>query len=65
MKTINAIKKTLTAHKKELGTKYKVKQIGVFGSFAKGNQKKRSDFFYRIFGGVAIFNSNYKAGNRG
>ena len=43
MKNINTIKKTLTAHKKELGTKYKVKHIGVFGSFAKGNQKKKSD----------------------
>jgi len=43
MKTITEIKKVLISHKKELDVKYKVKSIGVFGSFAKGNQKKRSD----------------------
>ena len=43
MKNIEAIKKTLIAHKELLASKYKVKTIGVFGSYVTGNQKKKSD----------------------
>ena len=43
MTTINDIKKTLATNKKRLAVKYKVKTIGVFGSFVKGNQQKKSD----------------------
>ncbi|MDH5203864.1 MAG: nucleotidyltransferase family protein, partial [Nitrospirota bacterium] len=30
-------------HKAELEEKYKVSEIGIFGSFVRGSQKKRSD----------------------
>jgi len=43
MKTLEEIKNILAEHKKELKEKYKVKEIGIFGSFVKGKQKKKSD----------------------
>jgi len=46
MKTNNElerIKKTLAAHREELTQKYKVKEIGVFGSVVRGEQKGTSD----------------------
>lgn len=33
----------LGKHKKDLCEQYKVKEIGIFGSFVRGEQKKRSD----------------------
>lgn len=43
MKTLEEIKNILAEHKKELKEKYKVKEIGIFGSFVKGKQRKKSD----------------------
>ena len=43
MKTIKEIKNLLSKHRKELEAKYKVKNIGVFGSFARGEQRTKSD----------------------
>lgn len=43
MKTIKEIKNLLSKHRKELEAKYKVKNIGVFGSFVRGEQKRKSD----------------------
>ncbi len=43
MKTLNEIKKILLEHKKELKEKYKVKTIGIFGSYARGEQTETSD----------------------
>jgi len=43
MKTLNEIKKIILKHKKELKEKYKVKTIGIFGSYARGEQKETSD----------------------
>lgn len=40
---LEEIKKILESHKAELREKYKVKEIGVFGSYVRGEQKKRSD----------------------
>jgi hypothetical protein len=40
---MNDIKKTLATNRKNLAVKYKVKSIGVFGSFVKGKQQKKSD----------------------
>ena len=37
------IEKIIRQHKKELIEKYKIKRIGIFGSYVRGNQKKRSD----------------------
>jgi predicted nucleotidyltransferase len=43
MKTLEEIKKILTKHKSEVQEKYGVKEIGIFGSFVRGKQKKQSD----------------------
>lgn len=43
MKTLDEIKDALAQHKDELLRKYKVKEVGVFGSYVRGNQGKRSD----------------------
>jgi predicted nucleotidyltransferase len=43
MQDVSAIKRTISAHKAELRKKYKVKTIGVFGSYVRGEQNKKSD----------------------
>jgi len=43
MKPLNEIKSILDAHKKDLEKKYKVKEIGIFGSYVRGEQRKKSD----------------------
>jgi len=43
MKTIKEIKKKLTKHKEELKEKFRVKEIGIFGSYVSGEQKEKSD----------------------
>ncbi|MGB9730056.1 MAG: nucleotidyltransferase family protein [Thermoprotei archaeon] len=43
MKSLEEIKNILAGHKEELRRKFKVKEIGIFGSFVRGEQKKRSD----------------------
>lgn len=53
MRTFKEIKEILLAHKKELAEKYHVKEISVFGSYVRNEQKKRSDVdmlvdFYEI-----------------
>jgi len=43
MKNLEEVKNTLAEHREELRQKYKVKKIGVFGSFVRGEQKKKND----------------------
>ena len=43
MKSYKEIEKILRLHKKELADKYKIKEIGIFGSYVRGEQKKRCD----------------------
>ena len=43
MKTLQEISEILKANKAELREKYNVKDIGIFGSYVRGEQKKRSD----------------------
>jgi len=43
MKRLEEIKTILQQHKEELRAKYKVREIGVFGSYVRGQQKKQSD----------------------
>jgi predicted nucleotidyltransferase len=43
MKTLEEIKEILKQHKTELKEKYGVKEIGIFGSYVRGEQKKKSD----------------------
>ena len=40
MKNFIEIKELLKSHKKEFGEKYQIKDIGIFGSYAKGIQNK-------------------------
>lgn len=40
---LTTAKKKLTSHKAQLKRKYKVKSIGIFGSFVRGEQTKKSD----------------------
>jgi hypothetical protein len=43
MKTLKEIKELLASHKKELTEKYKIKEMKIFGSYVRNEQKKRSD----------------------
>lgn len=42
-KDLNEIKRIIAIHKPTLEKKYRVKYIGVFGSYARGEQNKTSD----------------------
>ena len=43
MRTLEEIKNILAEHRKELKEKYKVKKIGIFGSYVRGEQNDKSD----------------------
>jgi len=43
MKRIEEIMKILMEHKEELRKRYGVKEIGIFGSYVRGKEKKSSD----------------------
>ena len=43
MQDVEDIKRTISQHKTELKKKFKVKTIGVFGSYVRGEQKRKSD----------------------
>ena len=43
MKTVSDIKKVLEQHKPALAKRFNVKEIGVFGSYVRGDQKEGSD----------------------
>lgn len=43
MQTVEQLKATLALHKEELREKFKVKEIGLFGSYVRREQKKKSD----------------------
>jgi predicted nucleotidyltransferase len=43
MKTLEEIKEILAEHKEELREKFKVKEIGIFGSYVRKEQRKKSD----------------------
>jgi predicted nucleotidyltransferase len=43
MKKIEKVKKILAEHRDELRHEYKIIKIGIFGSYIKGEQKKKSD----------------------
>ncbi|MFH1317662.1 MAG: nucleotidyltransferase family protein [Candidatus Omnitrophota bacterium] len=43
MKNLKEIQKILAAHKEEMQKRYNLKEIGIFGSFARGEQNKTSD----------------------
>lgn len=43
MKTFEEIKETIKLHKEDLRKEYGVKEIGIFGSYVRGEQKAISD----------------------
>ena len=43
MKTLNDIRKILQRNKPYLKKKYHINEIGIFGSFSRGDQKSKSD----------------------
>jgi len=43
MKTFEEIKKIIEEHRQELEFKFKVKEIGIFGSYVRGEQDETSD----------------------
>ncbi len=43
MKRLEEIKRILSEHKEELRKKFKVKEIGIFGSYVRKDQKEKSD----------------------
>lgn len=43
MQDVEDIKRTLLQHKAELKKNFKVKTIGVFGSYVRGEQQRESD----------------------
>lgn len=43
MKNLKQIKNILTSSKPELRKRYNVKELGIFGSYARGQQKRSSD----------------------
>ncbi|MFQ6074714.1 MAG: nucleotidyltransferase family protein [Candidatus Bathyarchaeia archaeon] len=40
---LEEVKRMLARHREELKQKFKVKEIGIFGSYVKGEQKEGSD----------------------
>lgn len=53
MKTLKEIKEKLSSHKEELKERYKIKEIRIFGSYVRKEQRKRSDIdilvdFYEV-----------------
>lgn len=43
VKSLREIMEILAEHKEEIHGKYKVNEIGIFGSYARGEQRKTSD----------------------
>ncbi|MBN2345809.1 MAG: nucleotidyltransferase family protein [Candidatus Aminicenantes bacterium] len=43
MKTLEEIRNILASHRQELKDKYKVKNIGIFGSYVRGENRAKSD----------------------
>ncbi|MBU1076404.1 MAG: nucleotidyltransferase family protein [Spirochaetes bacterium] len=43
MKNINELKKLLSTKKEKIQKEYNVKEIGIFGSYVRGEEKKDSD----------------------
>lgn len=42
-RTLDEIREILKEHKEEVSRKYRINEIGIFGSIVRGEQKKRSD----------------------
>jgi len=43
MAKLDSIKKIINDHRQELKERFKITEIGIFGSYVRGEQKRRSD----------------------
>ena len=43
MRKLKRIKNIIKQHKEELGKRFKVKEIGIFGSYVRGVEQRKSD----------------------
>jgi hypothetical protein len=57
MKTLRQVESILSANREELAKLYKVKEMGIFSSYARGDQKKGSDvdILVKFFHGASLF----------
>lgn len=58
MKKLEEIKKKINGHKPFLRKKFKVKEIGIFGSYIRGEQKKKKsdlDILVEFKGAISLF----------
>lgn len=57
MKTLKEVKRILEKHKEEIRERYKAEVVGIFGSYARGEQKEKSDvdILVRFFEGATLF----------
>jgi len=55
MKSLEEVKDILARNKGALRERFKVKELGLFGSFVKGRQRKRSDIDILV-----VFEEGYK-----
>ncbi|MCZ7398762.1 MAG: nucleotidyltransferase family protein [Candidatus Methanoperedens sp.] len=54
MKTLDEIKNILSQHKEEIKQKYEVREIGIFGSYVRGEEREASDIDILVELGKAI-----------
>ena len=59
-KSIEEIKEILKMHKSELKQKFAVKEIGIFGSYVRGEQNENSDIDFVVEFDLNHFNPNFK-----
>lgn len=43
MKKIDRVKKILSDHRNEIRQEHKIRKMGIFGSYVRGEQKRKSD----------------------
>jgi len=57
MKTLNEIKEIVRRHQPELSRRYQIRVIGVFGSYARGEQQTESDvdLLVEVEGPISLF----------
>ncbi|HDT11377.1 MAG TPA: nucleotidyltransferase [bacterium] len=60
MKTLEEIKTIIQSHKQELEREYKIKSIGIFGSYVHGRQSENSDIDIVIEFDLTKFGENFK-----
>ena len=58
-KSLNEIKSIISSHKQELAEKYKVKNIGIFGSYVHGTQSENSDIDIVVGFDLTKFGENF------